>query len=199
MTKDLRGGHNSNSFSLLDIYLDEEGPSVKIQLLNFLKNHHIVAKTSPTTVAFMMNGRYLLAFGQNFILPMVNTSLIKRIFSNVSMSVKFCNFLCHKCTWCSWQHLNQPNLLVRAVFRFHVYFHVRLVLHDLGIFLAHKDGFGKVKISYIKIAYYSICDDYGVNADETWMHGDWFYTTGDGIFRYEVKVTKTTPPDNLKR
>ena len=146
-----------------------------------------------------MNGRYLLAFGQNFILPMVNTSLIKRIFSNVSMSVKFCNFLCHKCTWCSWQHLNQPNLLVRAVFRFHVYFHVRLVLHDLGIFLAHKDGFGKVKISYIKIAYYSICDDYGVNADETWMHGDWFYTTGDGIFRYEVKVTKTTPPDNLKR
>ena len=74
-TKDLRGGHNSNSFSLLDIYLDDEGPSVKIQLLNFLKNHHIVAKTSSTTVAFMMNGRYLLAFGQIIILPIVNTSL----------------------------------------------------------------------------------------------------------------------------
>ena len=28
--KYLRGGHNRNSFSLLDIYLDEKEPSVKI-------------------------------------------------------------------------------------------------------------------------------------------------------------------------
>ena len=34
----------------------------------------------------------------------------------------------------SWQHLNHPNLLVRAVYRFHVYFHVRLILHELGTF-----------------------------------------------------------------
>ena len=26
----------------------------------------------------------------------------------------------------------------------------------------------------VKSAYYSIRDDYGVNADETWMHGEWF-------------------------
>ena len=90
-------------------------------------------------------------------------------------------------------------MLVRAFYRFHAYFHVRLALHDLGIFLPHKDGFSKVKISYIKSVYYSICDGYGVNADETWMHGDWFYMTGDGIFGYEVQVTKTPPPGNLKR
>ena len=51
-TKDLRGGHNSNNFLLLDTYLDEKGPSVKVQLLNIFKNHHIVAKPSPTTVGY---------------------------------------------------------------------------------------------------------------------------------------------------
>ena len=29
-TKDLKGSYNSNSFSLLNIYLDEKGPPVKI-------------------------------------------------------------------------------------------------------------------------------------------------------------------------
>ena len=77
----------------------------------------------------------------------------------------------------SWQHLNHPNLLVRSGYRFHVYFHVRLILHELSIFLPHEDGFSKVKNAYIPSAYYSICDDYGVDANETWMRGDWFYTT----------------------
>ena len=110
------------------------------------------------------------------------------------MSVKFCHVLHYKCT----SYL-LANLLVRAVYRFYVYFHVRLILHDLGIPLPHEDGFSKVKNAYIKSAYYSICDDYGVDADETWMHGDWFYTTGYGIFGHEVKATKRSPPDNLTR
>ena len=88
---------------------------------------------------------------------------------------------------------------MRAVYRFHVYFHVRLILYDLGIPLPHEDGFSKVKSSYIKSAYYSICDDYGIDADEKWMHGDWFYTTGYGVFGHEVKATKRSPPDNLTR
>ena len=67
----------------------------------------------------------------------------------------------------SWQHLNRPNLLVRSVYRFHMYFYVRLILHDLGVSLPHENGFSKVKNVYIKSAYYSVCDDYGVDSDET--------------------------------
>ena len=97
----------------------------------------------------------------------------------------------------SWQHLDHRNLLVRSVYRFHVYFHVRL--HDSTISLPHKDGFSKFKNCYIKNAYYSICDEYGINADETWMHRDWFYTTDYGIFGHEVKATERSPTDNLTR
>ena len=52
LAKDLRGGYNSNNLSLLDVYLDEKTPSVKMQLPNIFKNHHIVAKPNPTTVGY---------------------------------------------------------------------------------------------------------------------------------------------------
>ena len=97
----------------------------------------------------------------------------------------------------TWQHLNHPNLLVPSVYRFHVHFHVRLILHELGISLPHEYGFSKVKNVYIKSAYYSICDDYDVNANKTWMYGDWFYTTDYAIVGHEVKATERSPPDNF--
>ena len=51
-TKDLKGGHSSNNFSLLDVKLDEKGPSVKIQLPDIFKGHHIVAQPGPTMVGY---------------------------------------------------------------------------------------------------------------------------------------------------
>ena len=51
----------------------------------------------------------------------------------------------------SWQHLNHSNLLVRSVYRFHVYFHVRLILHDLIISLPHEDGVSKFKILTLRV------------------------------------------------
>ena len=33
-----------------------------------------------------------------------------------------------------------------------------------------KNGFSKVNNTYIESAYYIVCDDYGVNANEIWMN-----------------------------
>ena len=51
-TKDLKGGYNKIKFSLMDIYLDEKGSSVKNQLSNIFKDHHIVAKPSTMLVGY---------------------------------------------------------------------------------------------------------------------------------------------------
>ena len=80
-----------------------------------------------------------------------------------------------------------------------MHFHIRLILHGLGISLPHEDGFNKFKNSYIQSGYYSLCDDYGVDVNEIWMYGDWFYTTDYAIFGQEVKATERSPPDNLTR
>ena len=48
-------------------------------------------------------------------------------------------------------------------------------------------------------AYCAICKDYGVNPNETWMYGDWFYTTSYAIFTTELKATKSSPSDDVGR
>ena len=53
----------------------------------------------------------------------------------------------------SWQDLNHRNLCVRTIYRFHVCFQARLVLHELHISLPHEDGFSKVKKAYERSAY----------------------------------------------
>ena len=99
----------------------------------------------------------------------------------------------------SWQNLNHPNLLVRAVYRFHVYFHVRLILHKLRISSPHEDGFSLVKNDYEDSTYYSPYDRYGIDPTETKMYGDWFYMKCYAVFVHEVKAAERSPPDNLTR
>ena len=84
-----------------------------------------------------------------------------------------------------------------VVFLDFMFFHVRIILHRLGIPLPHKDSFSKVKNFYIKKAYYSICGDFGVNADEIWMNGDWFYTTEFRVFNDGGRAIERSPTDNL--
>ena len=115
------------------------------------------------------------------------------------MTVNFALFCVTSALGISWQCLYHPNLLVCAVYRFYVYFQIRLMLHELSISLPHEDGFSKVKNFYIKSAYYSTCDDYGVDPTETWMYGDWFYKTDFAIFGHNVKVTEKSPSDDLTR
>ena len=200
LIKDLKGGYNSNNFSLLNIYLDEKGPSVKIQLPNIFKDHHIAAQLTPTIVGCDQWPLSLALWrklynGHGKYKPELN-----EYFHMYRCQLNFAIFAVTSALCISWQHLNHPNQLVHSVYRFHGYFHMRLILHELGIFLPHEDGFSKVKNGYIESVYYSVCDDYGIDADsETWMHGTWFYTTDYGIFGHEVKATERSPPDNLTR
>ena len=139
---------------------------MKIQLLNIFKDHHIVVQTSPTAAGYdewpLSNARWMKFYNSHG----KYKPELKEYFHMDQCQLNFALFCATSALGISWQHLNYPNLLVRSVYRFHVYFHVRLILHDLSILLPHEDGFSKVKNAYIKRAYYSICDDYSVNGDE---------------------------------
>ena len=151
--------------------MDEKGPSLQIQLPNIFKDHHIVAKPKPTTVGYDkwplsldLWGKFLNSHGKHK--PELN-----EYFLMYRCQLNFAMFAFTNSLGISWQNLNHPNLLARSVYRFHVYFYVRLILHEIGIFLPHEDSFSKVKNASIKSAFYSICDDPGVDGNETWMHG----------------------------
>ena len=136
----------------------------------------------------VMNSRYLWPFGEKFIIVMVNVSLN---LTNISTCIDQLNFsrFCAKCALgISWQLLNHRNVFVQSGYRFHMYFHIPLILHELSISLPHEDGFSNVENAYMKSVYCSMCDDYAFDVDETWMCRGLFYTTDHVIFGHEVKA-----------
>ena len=54
-----------------------------------------------------------------------------------------------------------------------------------------------VKNSYTKDTYYSICDNYDVNADEIRKNGDWLYMVEYCNFGDGEKATQRSPPGNV--
>ena len=152
------------------MYLDGKETSVKNQLPNIFKNHHIVAQSKPTTVGYDKWCLSLALWRKCYNSHGKYKPELNEYFHIYRCQLSFAMFAVTSPLGISWQHLNHPNLLVRCVYRFHVYVHVRLILHELGIFLPQEGGFSKVRNDYIKSAYYSICDDYDVDANEKWMH-----------------------------
>ena len=100
----------------------------------------------------------------------------------------------------SMQHLNHPNMLFRSVYRFHVYYHMRLILFRLKVALPREERYKKTNNPYWKEDYFKVCDEYGVDPLEVWLFGDWFYTEEWAVFCYNGgKRTKVAPPKNLTR
>ena len=66
----------------------------------------------------------------------------------------------------SWQnHLNHSNPLVRSIFRFHTYFQIRKILHQLQIPLPNTPEFNKENNPYDKQAYEKLKTEFNVNLD----------------------------------
>ena len=67
-------------------------------------------------------------------------------------------------------HLNYTkHPMVRAVYHFHVYYHVRQVLKRLKVPMPHKSGFDTSDNPYTSSEFFEICEDYGVSNDLMWV------------------------------
>ena len=119
-------GKTISIFDCLDIYLDKKEPSVKIQLSNIFKDHHIVAKPNTTAVGCdewpLFNALWIKFYNCH----VKYKRELKEYFRMYRCQLNFALFAATSTLGISWQHLNHPNLLVCKVYRFHVYFHVRL-------------------------------------------------------------------------
>ena len=76
----------------------------------------------------------------------------------------------------SSEHLNyKKHSMVRAVYRFDVYCHVRRVLKRLQVSLPHEAGFNAADNPYTKEEFFKICEDYGVPHDPVRYKDEKFY------------------------
>ena len=75
-------------------------------------------------------------------------------------------------------HLNYTkHPMIRSVYRFHVYYHVRRVLKTLQMPLPHETGFNAADNPYTESEFLKICEGYGVPNDPMRYRDEKFYWT----------------------
>ena len=67
--------------------------------------------------------------------------------------------------------------MVWAVYRFHVYYHVRRILKKLKVPLPHETSFNTADNPYTESKFFKICEDYGVHNDPMRYRDEKFYWT----------------------
>ena len=77
----------------------------------------------------------------------------------------------------SVEHLNAKEPMIRSIYRFHVYYHVRRILKILEIPLPYENSFNQYNNKYNHEKFIGICSEYGVSNDLTkWRNQKYFST-----------------------
>ena len=67
--------------------------------------------------------------------------------------------------------------MIRSVYRFHVYYHVKRILKKLQVLLPHETGFSTADNPYTESEFLKICEDYRVPNDPMRYRDEKFYWT----------------------
>ena len=77
----------------------------------------------------------------------------------------------------SVEHLNAKEPMIRSIYRFHVYYHIRRILKILEIPLPYENSFNQYNNPYNHEKFIGICSEYGVSIDLTkWRNQKYFST-----------------------
>ena len=77
----------------------------------------------------------------------------------------------------SVEHLNAKEPMIRSIYRFHVYYHIRRILKILEIPLPYENSFNQYSNPYNHEKFTGICSEYGVSNDLTkWRNQKYFST-----------------------
>ena len=77
----------------------------------------------------------------------------------------------------SVEHLNSKQPMIRSIYRFHVYYHIRRILKILEIPLPYENSFNQYNNSYNHEKFIGICSEYGASYNLTkWRNQKYFST-----------------------
>ena len=77
----------------------------------------------------------------------------------------------------SVEHLNAKEPMIRSIYRFHVYYHIRRILKILEIPLPYENSFNQYNNPYNHEKFIGICSEYGVSNNLTkWRNQRYFST-----------------------
>ena len=196
-TEDVASSNSTVDPVTQKIYLNES-ESVQLKFMDILKDHEIILNIEKNRHSY--DGDSWKLRNKVFIALHSRKPKLEEYFYMYRCQLNFALYCASSALGVSMQHLNHPNMLIRSVYRFHVYYHMRLFLYRLKVALPSEERYKKTNNLYSKEDYFQICDEYGVDPLEVWLFGDWFYTEEWAVFCCNGgKRTKVAPPKNLTR
>ena len=91
--------------------------------------------------------------------------------------LNFTVFCASSASGVSVEHLNAKEPMIRSIYRFHVYYHIRRILKILEIPLPYENSFNQYNNPYSHEKFIRICSEYGVSNDLTkWRNQKYFST-----------------------
>ena len=91
--------------------------------------------------------------------------------------LNFATFCASSACGVSVEHLNAKEPMIRSMYRFHVYYHIRRILKILEIPLPYENSFNQFNNPYNHEKFIRICSEYGVSNDlMKWRNQKYFST-----------------------
>ena len=98
-------------------------------------------------------------------------------FTICQSQLNFAVFCASSACGVSFEHLNTKEPMIRSIYRFHVYYHIRRILKILEIPLPYENSFNQYNNPYSNEKFIGICSEYGVSNDLTkWRNQKYFST-----------------------
>ena len=93
------------------------------------------------------------------------------------LQLNFAVFCASSACGVSVEHLNAKEPMIRSIYHFHVYYHIRRILKILEIPLPYENSFNQYNNSYNHEKFIGICSEYDVSNDLTkWRNQKYFST-----------------------
>ena len=142
------------------MYLNES-ESVQLKHMDILKDHEIIPDIEKNRHSY--DGDSWKLSNKVFIALHSRKPKLEEYFHMYRCQLNFALYCASSALGVSMQHLNHPNMLIRSVYRFHVYYHMRLILYRLKVALSREERYKKTNSPYSKEDYFQVCDEYGVD------------------------------------
>ena len=159
-TEDLASSNSTVDLVMQKIYLNES-ESVQLKFMAILKDHKIIPDIEKNRHSY--DGDSWKLSNQVFITLHSRKTKLEEYFHMYRCQLNFALYCASSALGVSMQHLNHPNMLIRSVYCFHVYYHMRLILYRLKVALPHEERYKKTNNPYSKEDYFQVCDEYGVD------------------------------------
>ena len=175
------------NFSKLKLYYNNDD-YVKIDMIDLFSEYSV-----------RIGDKISLPYNRLLRLEDTGAKTLKDYFMYYRSQINFALFSSTTALGISYLHTTKGDNLIKSIYRFHIYYQMRRILHKLDCIIPGEYGFSKYNNNYNENSCYKLCDDYGVNRNDLFIRGDWYYSNQGNFTDDDMKEITNSVKNNYCR